>query len=610
MRGIRSEDRLPSKLCHRKAPIAVKSLAGVLLAAVAAFAAPTLPDATFTPAPNVTVGTNPRCVASGDFNGDNFPDMAVVGQGGNNVEVLLGKGDGSFGLGKAFSVGSQPVAVVSADFDQDGKLDLAVVNSGSNSVSILLGNGDGTFGPARNFSAGSSPTAIVVGDFNWDGKPDLAIADFGSNSVSVLVNQGNGNFAAPASIPVGLGPRAIAAADLNRDGKLDIVTANDAGNNVSVLLGNGDGTFSAATNFPAGTSQFGVAIGDLNGDGNPDLVVANGRLSSVAILLGDGYGGFGAPTILSVGAYPRSVVIGDFNLDGKADLAVANSGSNSVTILEGNGDGTFPTARDLTVGKAPVSIVASDWNSDTNPDLAVANQNSDTISVLLNSTEPPNTPPTSDAGADQTIECAGPAGAQVTLTGSGSDPDNDPLNFTWKDENGTVVGTTEITSVTVPLGTHAFTLTVDDGRGLTASATTEVTVNGAAPPTLSVQLSPNVLTRQVHGWVPITADIQVTDSCDPNPSVTLVSITSNDLDGPKHDIRGATFGTDDRYFLLRAEHQRRHDLVYSVVYSATDKYGNSASAGAQVTVLSKKRKDYHSKDHHKGREKQHDNDRD
>ena len=49
-------------------------------------------------------------------------------------------------------------------------LDLAVANGASNNVSILLGNGDGTFGtPATNFAVGEGPASVAVGDFNGDG---------------------------------------------------------------------------------------------------------------------------------------------------------------------------------------------------------------------------------------------------------------------------------------------------------------------------------------------------------------------------------------------------------------------------------------------------------
>ncbi|MCG3157352.1 MAG: hypothetical protein DKINENOH_03984 [bacterium] len=88
-----------------------------------------------------------------------------------------------------------------------------------------------------------------------------------------------------------------------------------------------------------------------------------------------------------------------------------------------------------------------------------------------------NQPPIAAAGADQTLAATSPAGAAVTLDGSGStDPDHDPLTYTWY-ENGEVIAgpTSEATSqITLALGVHDLELTVDDGKG--GAATDQVTI--------------------------------------------------------------------------------------------------------------------------------------
>ncbi len=74
---------------------------------------------------------------------------------------------------------------------------------------------------------------------------------------------------------------------------------------------------------------------------------------------------------------------------------------------------------------------------------------------------------------------AAPGGtAMVTLDGSGSsDPDGDPLIFTWTNSFGTAMGI--MPSVPLPPGVHVVTLTVDDGKGGTDTDTVEITVNQA-----------------------------------------------------------------------------------------------------------------------------------
>ncbi len=142
------------------------------------------------------VGTQPYSVALGDFNGDQTPDLAVANRGSNDISVLLGNSQGSFGAAINFTVGMTPVSMAVGDFNGDKKTDLIVANSGTNNVSVLLGNGLGSFGAATNFDVGTSPYAVAVGDVNGDNKLDLIVANNGNDTVSALLGDGQGSFGA------------------------------------------------------------------------------------------------------------------------------------------------------------------------------------------------------------------------------------------------------------------------------------------------------------------------------------------------------------------------------------------------------------------------------
>jgi Bacterial Ig domain len=64
----------------------------------------------------------------------------------------------------------------------------------------------------------------------------------------------------------------------------------------------------------------------------------------------------------------------------------------------------------------------------------------------------------------------------VTLSGSGSDPDGDPLTFSWSGPCGSA--STAVATLTCPIGVSTMTLTVNDGRGGTASASVAIAVLG------------------------------------------------------------------------------------------------------------------------------------
>ena len=351
----------------------------------------------FIPAPSspVSAGSSPQSVAVGDFDADSNLDLAVANFSSNNVSILLGNGDGTFGAATNFSVGFNPISVVVGDFNADPNLDLAVANYTGNNVSILLGNGDGTFVAATNFStgAGSSPFFLAVGDFDTDSDLDLVTANNSSNNVSILLGNGLGSFGPATNFPAGTGPMSVAVGNFNFnvDSNLDIAVANFDSDTVSILLGNGDGSFTAAGTLSVEENPMSVAVGDFDADSNLDLAVLNNTSATVSILLGDGLGSFGTAANFPAGTGPRSITVGNFNFnaDSNLDLAVANEGSNKVSVLLGDGFGSFSfsTATNFSVGLQPISVAVGDFDADSDLDLAVANSVSNNVSILLNNSD-------------------------------------------------------------------------------------------------------------------------------------------------------------------------------------------------------------------------------
>jgi hypothetical protein len=355
----------------------------------------------FTP-PTYAVGTNPVAQVLGDFNGDGKQDLAVVNEGLNTVNVLLGNGNGSFQPAVSYATGTLPVGVAVGDFNGDGHLDLAVANAGANSISVLLGNGDGTFQPRTDILLPLLPMALTVGDFNGDGKADIAVAtgNTTTDDMTMLLGNGNGTFQAPVTTVTDTGlistsfypgrRSSISSADVNGDGQLDLVVVNNkdfsifgkggvvigaqpTGGTVSVLLGNGNGTFLAPKNFAAGSSPQSVAVGDFNGDSRPDFAVGNTASGSVSVFMNSGSGNFSSSTIL-VGTSTGIVAAGDFNGDGVTDLAVpagissSNGTFGGVKVFNGLTGSGLQAGATYALGLG--LTVAGDFNGDGHLDLA------------------------------------------------------------------------------------------------------------------------------------------------------------------------------------------------------------------------------------------------
>jgi hypothetical protein len=149
-----------------------------------------------------TVGLNAVFVAVGDFNGDGHPDLAVADAGGNQIDqsnpgalaVLLGNGDGTFQNAVRYAAPLGSTWVATGDFNGDGYADVALGSDTSLSgiaqgaLTVFLSNGDGTLRNALTYGAGTNPLGITVGDLNGDGKPDLVYVDQVQNSVGVMLN--------------------------------------------------------------------------------------------------------------------------------------------------------------------------------------------------------------------------------------------------------------------------------------------------------------------------------------------------------------------------------------------------------------------------------------
>ncbi len=335
-------------------------------------------------------GTIAPLVAS-DWNGDGSVDLAMAYSG--TVAVLLNRGDGSFGeavrhaAGGDLSVGL--VALLAADFDGDGYPDLAIIGAYQDDLSVLLNRGNGTFHDAVNNVVGYGFYNSITADFNGDRRPDLALSALSGDSVLVLINQGDGAFQEDASYTIWGGN--LIAADLNGDGNLDLATGESG---VSVLLNQGDGSFRASRSYLAACWPSALVSSDFNGDGMPDLATVDSNTiidSDIFVLLNRGDGTFHNAEIYPVGGgHSAFLAATDFNGDGMPDLATVNANESlgrgiDISVLLNRGDGTFHDAEIYPAGgRFPKSLVAIDLNGDGMPDLATSKSIPESISVLLN----------------------------------------------------------------------------------------------------------------------------------------------------------------------------------------------------------------------------------
>jgi hypothetical protein len=196
-----------------------------------------------------------------------------------------------------------------------------------------------------------------------------------------------------------------------------------------------------------------------------------------------------------------------------------------------------------------------------------------------------NHAPIANAGNDQIVIAGSECVATVALTGSASDADGDALTYAWTGPSGATAGAA--LSLSLPVGTYVFTLTVDDHNGGVASDSVVVTVVDAkAPQITAVTATPSVILQTNHTMVPVAVSASITD-CDPSASCTIVSVTSNEPDNGLGDGDTPVDWkiTGDRTLEVRAERAGGGTgRVYTITIACSDAAGNTSTSTVTVTV--------------------------
>jgi hypothetical protein len=202
-------------------------------------------------------------------------------------------------------------------------------------------------------------------------------------------------------------------------------------------------------------------------------------------------------------------------------------------------------------------------------------------------------PPVAMLTPSGTFQCNADGGAQVTFSSAqSSDPDNDLLYRVWKLDGLPMASNIVTWPALVPLGMHTISVTVMDSRLTSDTATQSVNVIDTTPPQLQPTVLPSdclfppnhkyVLFQLGSGIAP-----RVTDSCDAQPQVRIVSVSSNQ---PPSGGGSGNTALDYRFgggaVCVRAE---RDGTVmtpreYTVTLEAVDGSGNRSRQAVVIKV--------------------------
>jgi cysteine-rich repeat protein len=318
-------------------------------------------------------GEEPSFIRHGDFNGDTFLDLAVLGQDTLSMSVLLNDSDGNFPQLKITTLSAAVRDLAIADFDGDGNDDIAAGRPDLHVAQVFISKGDGTFEAPVDVEVFVSVAFLVATDFDGDTDIDLLSDGVdtvnGGQSIVIVRNQGDGTFAAPERTAINQ-PFGFVVQDFNVDGLNDLAVAKPLENKVEILLGQAAGGFFSLVSSNAGTQPEQVFAAQVDGGTDLDLIVFNQASDDFSLFLGESNGTFDNEQRFSSGVDIFEMLLADINKDNRPDVFVRLN--NRLQLFFGQGGFFFEAPRDILTLKAPGAIDLADFDNDGFDDLVVA----------------------------------------------------------------------------------------------------------------------------------------------------------------------------------------------------------------------------------------------
>lgn len=356
------------------------------------------------PIARVYAGQHPRAGAIGDFDGDDFADLAIANGDAQRISVLFATKENTFDIAQAAKSGRQVHALACGDLDGDKKPEVVSISTLEGTLSVSK-NADGKLEDHRVQGRADGGDAVRITDLDGDGANDVVFLKRRSEMSTVIdayFGDGKGNLFQRAEVrPLEVGSSAgdLLVTDLDGDGQLEALVADPEGGRVAIVnverVKDAGAQFKAPRGISVESGPKRLALIDVEGDTQPEIAVAlagPGKTFGVAFLRAK-KSSDGALVLELIRVQPSptpiaGIAVADNDQNGYQDLVLLASKSdfdNHLEVWYQAPDRSFAKAdEELPTGLRPFALRMADLDGDSISDIVVTAQNSHHVNVWLN----------------------------------------------------------------------------------------------------------------------------------------------------------------------------------------------------------------------------------
>lgn len=322
-------------------------------------------------------------LTTGDVNSDGKEDLVVADGGATRIRWYAGTGTG-LEVPSFVSTGNlQPLGVATGDFNGDGFTDLAWTTTDTLKQALST-NGSGFSWNITTAATMSGISDIVPGDMDRDGDTDILSIAPSAGTIRIHYNTGSASSWLPQNVDTGINNlQRLATGQLIPGGRPEVVTLSSGFYVNRHHYHNGSWQYSAIANQGGGTGALGVVIAEVSDNlPGPEAIYA---LGSNAIYYD--HENLFQPVLVGNTTHPVTQLAAvDWNRDGFTDILAATTSGVSIYPNSRSAVASFQAPFTLIAGTSIQDLVVMRLDGDAYPDAVASQSVTGQLHLITNTT--------------------------------------------------------------------------------------------------------------------------------------------------------------------------------------------------------------------------------